>query len=504
MDGDVIFNKDTVSGTTPPSGGQVPPPTVPAESTEIPLNQLPHDLKGRGAPVKPVGPPASGLGPPPPPPGGFPKGLLIKIAIGVVGLIIVLFLIFGVILPLFSRVGSDKEVSLTYWGLWESESTMNVLIRDFEKDHPNIKIKYIKQDPENYSEKLQAQIGSDTGPDIYRYHNTWVPLLKSDLSPLPVSVITPDEFKKFYYPVVPDDLSSSGPIYGVPLGIDTLALFINSEITRDFDPPKDWQDFIKVATSVTVIGGDGKIETAGAALGTMKNVTHAPDIMSMMMIQNGADLYGDVDSEKSKKAIGSAMDFYSTFASGQGKVWDDTLEQSLDAFAHERLAMYFGYSWDIFQIRAMNPDLQFEVHPIPGLPGGRNMTVASYWVEGVSAKSKHQKEAMEFMKYLTKKEALQAFYEASAKTREFGEIYPMPALGDTLKDNKLIYPFAEMAVEAESTYFVSDTFDASIDEQFNNYLSDAYTATIKDGGASGTAVDTLVNGINALKKQYNF
>jgi multiple sugar transport system substrate-binding protein len=490
MDGDVIFNKSSASGSPP------------ADNTEIPLDQLPHDLKGDGPVVKPVEPPPPNA--PPPPPGRLSAGFVVKIIAAVLGIVIVLVLIFSVVIPFFSRGSNDREVTLTWWGLWESDSTMSVLIRDFEKDHPKIKIKYIKQDPQNYSQKLQAQIGSETGPDIYRYHNTWVPMLRSELAPLPESVITPKAFAQLYYPVIPDDLSSEGPIYGVPLGIDTLTLFINPEITRDFSPPADWIAFTEVARGTTVYGSDGKIETAGAALGSMKNVTHAPDIMSMMMVQNGADLYGETGSERSKRAIASALEFYASFSSGENRVWENTLEPSIEAFAKGRLAMYFGYSWDIFQIRALNPDMQFEVHPVPGISGGSDVSVASYWVEGVSAKSKHQQQAMEFMKYLTQKATVQKFYESAAKSREFGEIYPMPSLGVTLKDNQILYPFVQEATDARSTYFVSDTFDAPIDKQMNDYLADAFNAIMEGKMSAASAVDTLVEGIDAVKKQYNF
>lgn len=469
----------------------------PAQGTEIPLNQLPHDLKGQGPVVKPQTPP--------PPPSGFPGGLFLKIGGGIIGVVILLFLIFAVIVPLFTHGGANtKDVTLTYWGLWENENTMDVLIKDFEKDHPHIKIKYIKQDPQKYPDKLVAQIGTPTGPDIFRYHSSWVPMLRSKLLPLPESVIKAKTFSDTYYPVISDDVASYGPIYGIPLDIDTLSLFINREITRDFDVPTNWVDFANVATSVTVVGGDGKIETAGAALGTMDNITHAPDIISMLMVQNGADLYAD-DLSASQNSMSSALDFYTSFANGDSKVWDSSMENSLDAFAHEKLAMYFGYSWDIYQIRQLNPKLQFEVHPVPGLPGDRNMTVASYWVEGVSAKTTHQQEALAFMQYLTKKDTLEKFYSTIAKSREFGELYPMPSLKSRLKDNKLIYPFVSQADKAQSTYFVSDTHDENgINGQMNNYLSDAINAILNENKSSQTAIETLTSGITAVRQQYGF
>ena len=499
MGDNVIFTNKGPEDQKPTNASQSP-----ITSTEIPLNQLPHNLKAQGTPVKPSEP-GKPSGPPPPPGRGFPGGFVVKIIIGLVVIGVLAFLIFGVAVPFFSReTGTEEEASLTYWGLWENENTMNVIIDEFEKNHPNITVQYIKQDPVKYTEKLKAQLGTETGPDIFRFHNTWVPLFKSDLLPLPQEVISAENFKDAYYPVIVDDLASEGPIYGIPLGIDTLALFINPEITRDFDVPKDWDEFSNVASSVTVINGAGEIETAGAALGTLENVNHAPDILSMMMVQGGADLYGEVDSARSQQAMASALEFYRSFARGQARVWDSSLEPSIEAFAKEKLAMYFGYSWDIFQIRSLNPELQFEVHPVPGLAGGESISVASYWVEGVSAKTPHQDAALKFMNFLSKKETLLKLYEAQAKTREFGELYPMTSLQELLAENTLVYPFVSQAENAQSTYFVSDTHDTTINRQMNGYLTGAIKTIIDENTSAETAVETLTNGITTIRQQYDF
>ena len=204
MGDNVIFNNKGPNGEDPKSVSQNP-----ITSTEIPLNQLPHNLKAVGAPVKPSDP-GKPPGGPPPPGRGFPGGLVVKIIIGIVGIAVIAFLIFGVAMPFFSQSSdSEEKASLTYWGLWENENTMNVIIDEFEKDHPNITVNYVKQDPVKYSEKLKAQLGTETGPDIFRFHNTWVPLFKSDLLPLPQEVISAENCKTAYYPVIVDDLAQT-------------------------------------------------------------------------------------------------------------------------------------------------------------------------------------------------------------------------------------------------------------------------------------------------------
>lgn len=376
---------------------------------------------------------------------------------------------------------------------------MRVVLNDFEKQNPQIKVDYVKQDVKQYRSRIITRTENGTGPDVFLFHNTWLPQIISNLLPMPYDVMPKDELQKTFYPVVVNDLTQKGAIYGVPAGIDTLALFINSEMFKQAGiiPPTNWQDFGTAARTLTVKDETGKIKTAGAAMGTFDNITHAPDLISLLMVQNGANIN---DMVETRESIIDALDFYTSFAKDEGRVWDATLDPSLLAFAKGNLAMYFGYSWDIFAIKQLNPQLSFQIVPVPHLPG-RNMTMASYWVNGVNAKSKYQKEALLLIKFLSMKETMQKIFSESSKTRTFGEPYPRIDLADSLKDNSLVYPFITSANDATSSFFASDTFDEGINNQMNAYLGNA-VRSILGNTSLDSVVDTLIQGVNQVLQQY--
>jgi multiple sugar transport system substrate-binding protein len=507
MDENVVFNN--TPGTDPNVGqnpsnassqdaaGVVPNQAASADpsvqqanpqDTSTPLEQGAPDAAVQEAEVVPDGPP--------PRPGG---GLLKKIIIGVVLLVIIIVGLF-VFLP---RGASNKDVKLVWWGLWEEQRVMEPLIEEFQKQHPNITVEYRKQDPKQYREKLTTRVKNGTGPDIFRFHNTWTPMISDLLLPLSTDVITPNEFKKTFYPVMQKDMTLNGAIYGIPLGSDTLGLFINTELFKaaGLEPPRTWDDFVEAAGNLTVKDENGKIQTAGAALGTYGNVTHAPDILSLLFIQQGIDIKKFSTIEEKKKT--DVLEFYTAFAEGEENVWDGTLDESLVFFARGSLAMYIGYSWDIFRIRSINENLAFETYPVPQLVG-RNAGVASYWAEGVSSQSKNKKEALLFMQYLTKKETAQKFYTEAAKTREFGELYARRDLADSLKENKLIYPFVQQLPNASSSYFASDTNDGEggINSASNIYLGNAINSMINDNSSAQTVIETLNSGIDQVFQKY--
>ena len=212
------------------------------------------------------------------------------------------------------------------------------------------------------------------------------------------------------------------------------------------------------------------------------------------MAQNGTNF---TDFANSKSAAAQALEFYVSFAEGEDGTWDSSMDPTLTAFAKGNLAMYFGFSWDIFTIKAMNPDLEFATHPVPNLPNKR-LAIASYWAEGVSAKSQHQKEAMQFMQYLAKKETLQKFYTEASKQRLFGEPYPRSDLAKSLSSNPLVAPFVQQGPYAVSSYFSGDTFDDGINAQMNGYLGNA----VRGNNSSDSSIETLSKGVDQVLTQY--
>lgn len=502
MDENVIFTKkdapsqDTPVTSPPGQPASTPPPGSPREepSPAVPVTSQPVTQVGNEGGSVP--PPAS-----PPPRPSRSSFLSKKTLLVVLGLVLFLgfsFFIFRFASGFLTK-GEKEEVTLTYWGLWEDENVMRSVLSDFEKANPHIKVNYSKKDIKQYRQSVVTQINNGTGPDLFRYHNSWTPLLQNNLLPLTSDVITPDEFKTLYFPVIQRDLVQNGALWGIPLGMDTVALFVNTELFQAAGAPvpQTWNDFIRVAKELTVKDSNGQIRTSGAALGTFDNITHAPDVVSVLLAQNGVNFLQFPSTLTQTK---EALQFYTNFSQGEDSVWDETLDPSRIAFAKGNLAMYFGYSWDIFLIQELNPQLAFTTHQVPSLPG-RSMSVASYWVEGVSSKTKHPEEAMLLMAYLAKKETAQKFYQESAKVRLFGEPYARRDLAETLVSNTLVYPFVVQAETAVSTYFASDTYDDGLNNPLNAYLGNAVRA-MRGNTSSDTAVKTLSEGVTQVLDRY--
>jgi ABC-type glycerol-3-phosphate transport system substrate-binding protein len=218
------------------------------------------------------------------------------------------------------------------------------------------------------------------------------------------------------------------------------------------------------------------------------------------MLQNGADIKDLAGNTKSSAV--DALKFYTSFADGDKAVWDQTLDNSTLAFAKGDLALYFGYSWDIYAIKALNPNLQFQIVKVPTL-AERNNTVASYWSEGVSSRTKKSKEAFEFIDYLSKPETLQKIYQTQSKVRLFGTLYPRRSMAPLLSSNDLVYPFISQADDAQSTYFSSDTYDgdSGMITQMDVYMGNA-VRSVNNNSSADSAIDTLSSGVATVLSQH--
>lgn len=388
----------------------------------------------------------------------------------------------------------NKTVTLTYQGLWEDEDVFEALIQKYEQQNPGIQIKYQQQNSNQYRERLQTDIKQGQGPDIFRFHNTWVPMLQDQLDGAPANIFPASVLKDEFYPVMSDDLVIGNQVVGIPLMYDGLALVYNQAMLRaaNAQPPTDWQQLRNLALQLSV-RDEGRLEQAGVALGTAENIDHAADILGLMMLQNGANPGNPITSNAQ-----TALEFYTIFQRLDGS-WDRTMAQSTLAFANEDVAMILVPSWRLHEIKNMNPNLQFGVAPLPQLSDDK-LTWATYWAEGVNAKSTHKKEAWEFLTWLSQPEQLRQLYSEASKYRSFGELYPRVSMAKEITD-PLLAPYLEDALYARSWYLAGSTHDSGLNDKLIAHYIDAINLMNSKGSAE-TALQSILPGIQQVLSLY--
>lgn len=449
-----------------------------------------------------------------------PKGLNKKLLLISIIILLAIAIIFGGY-SIFNKAKKTGEpITLNYWGIWEDSAVMASAIADYESKNPGVKINYRKNQSDNYRSRLQGRLlktGETTEevPDIFRIHNTWIPMFRSELASVPVQSVTTIGLETDFYNIYKEDLKENGAYKAIPLQYDGLVLFSNKDLldAAGVTIPKSWWGLEGAAKKLTVKDQTGKITVAGAALGATDNIDHWSDVLGLMMKQNGVNLLKN--DEINNKKLQDVLTFYSQFKT-KDQIWDETLPNSTTFFANGKLAFYFGPSWRIFNFEEMNPNLRFEVSAVPQLPTLATTQItaelsdseltnfhwASYWVEGVNNKSKNQKEAWKFLEYLSSKEGLEKMYTAASQIRSFGEIYPRRSMAEQISSNAKIKPFVSNADNATSWYLSSRTEDAGLNDEMIVYFGNAVNSIVQKNSDAATVVPDLKNGVNQLIQKY--
>ncbi|HNV45056.1 MAG TPA: extracellular solute-binding protein [Candidatus Woesebacteria bacterium] len=441
----------------------------------------------------------------------LPKPILILLLLLVVGLIgFVVFRTFfaGGAKPTpvpsgpNQEVGQPKEIiNITYWGLWEDGEILNEVFKDFEAKE-GIRVDYRKQSHRDYRERLEQALISGSGPDVFRYHITWVPMLSSQLAPMPNSVMTSAEYQQTFYPIAYESLQANGGIVGLPLMYDGLALFYNKEMlaNANLPVPTTWSELRGVANQLTVPGNvsirrDDNITQAGLAIGNASNVDHFSDILALLILQNGGD-----PTDPTSQNVVDALTFYTNFIR-QDKVWSNNLPNSTMAFARGEVAMIFAPSWRALEIKQINPELDFAIAPVPQLSNEEKVTWASFWAEGVNKNSSQSEAAWKLLDYLSSPEVLKKFFNSASLVRTFGEIYPRTDMANELSEDELLGAYVADAPFAQSFPMTSFTHDNGLNDQLIQYYADAINAVLA-GTQPDKALQEISSGISQVVQKY--
>lgn len=423
------------------------------------------------------------------------------------GVVLFLLLLFVIFRTIFSGKTSSKPVSLVYWGLWEDKAVLDPLIAAYEQKNPNVKINYQKMNPQSYREKLVSrskaqgtQAGTIEKPDIFRFHNTWLPEIKDVVAPIPPTVMTGDEFDKIFYPIHKKDLKVGNFYYGLPLEIDGLVMVYNQSLFKKAGistVPTTWDDITEIVPKLTVKDQTGNLITSGMALGTAGNVDHFSDIFGLLLLQNG----GSLDKLDQDEAAGALETFRKFNEQPQG-YWSDEMPNSTTAFIQEKVAIIIVPSWEILTIKSANPDIDIKVVPVPVVPGTSLISVSSYWVEGVSRFSSNQLEAWKFLKFLTEKENMTKLYEIESKTRPFGEPYSRVDLASLLVQDPYLGAVMKQANNFISQPLISMTLDNGLNDEIIKYIENAINSTVQ-GVSYKEALNQAKSGIDQVFTKYN-
>jgi multiple sugar transport system substrate-binding protein len=407
---------------------------------------------------------------------------------------------------------ASKPITLTYWRVFDDSDAFDEIIAKYKALHPSITINYRKLRLDEYESELLNALAEDRGPDIFSIQNTWIKKYQSKLAPMPATItmvypvttgtvqkqttyqakttnsISIKEIKDNFVDVVSHDvILDDGKVYGLPLYVDTLAMYYNKDLFNNAGiskVPEYWnKEFLQDVNKLTKQDTKNTITQSGAALGGSSNINRYSDILATLMMQSGATMMSDdgqvsfnnaattASSTSSYGPGADALRFYADFAdpTKESYSWNKDLPNSLDMFMSGNLAIMFSYAYDLPTIKAQAPKLNFSIAKFPQIEGNppTNINFANYWVEVVSKKSSSTDAAWDFVQFITKEENAKLYLEKTKRPTA------LRSLVDTQKTDDEIGVFADQVLTAKSWYQGKDVKAAedAIAEMINNALT---------------------------------
>lgn len=286
--------------------------------------------------------------------------------------------------PSSNQASSGGESNtLTIWRLEGDEKIFEQIVNSFKEQNPNLKVNYRTFSPtDDYEKTVLNALATGEGPDIWEIRNDELPRHKDKLTGTELTAEQFESLKKNYARSIAQEMVSGNKLYGMPIGIDPLVLFVNTEHFSQVgleEFPRTWADIFNAIQKLT-LKAEGLVLRPGLALGTAANIDRASQIVELLMLQFQTqmvdpahrtatfDLYTQQTDTGAFAFPGKdAMRFFASFANPEApyQSWDSTQAYSNQAFLQGNLSMMINYISLVPQLRKLDDKLPFTVGPVP-------------------------------------------------------------------------------------------------------------------------------------------
>ncbi len=303
----------------------------------------------------------------------------------------------------------EGDISFQTWNLRAGfKDYFEGLVKEFEKQNPGVKVKWLDQPAENYADKLSADAGAGTLPDVVNLSpDLAYPLAKAGVLMNMDKEPATSKFKGEYTPEGWKGTAMPGldGSYAFPWYLNTGPLFYNKSLFKKVGldpekPPKTFDDLFTDANKMAKESG-GKIATLAST----------PAIEDMG--RYGVKLMNADSTEftyNEPKGVEFLTKYKELYDSGglDAQALTNTPEKAGQKFLEQKVAMNPGSALDLSNFKKNAPSLykNLGITDAPNNNGKPNMYVMGL---AVNNQSKHKAAAIAFAHFVTDKKNQEAF-----------------------------------------------------------------------------------------------
>ncbi|MFI9723405.1 ABC transporter substrate-binding protein [Streptomyces sp. NPDC052396] len=282
------------------------------------------------------------------------------------------------------------------------------LIRDFQRENPDVKIKWLDQPADNYADKLSADAAAGTLPDVVNVTpDLAYPLAKAGVLMNLDQEKAAARFKDEYTPESwqGNSLPGLNGSYAFPWYLNTGPLFYNKKLFRDSGldpdrPPHSYAELFAVANAISH-GSGGKVATLGGIPSIEDFGRYGVPLMNARAT---AFTYND---PKGAELVSKYKELYRS-GGLDPQALTNTPDKVGQKFLEQKVAMNPGSAHDLANFRKNAPTLYRDlgITDAPNNNGKPNMYVMGL---AVNSHSGHKAAAVAFAHFVTDRRNQEAF-----------------------------------------------------------------------------------------------
>ena len=350
----------------------------------------------------------------------------------------------------------SKAIVLKIWTT-EEEGYFKALGREFLSalQDSRVSVKVVKFiDDEELHRFLLDKMADGSGPDIIYTKGDWIARNTKKLVPRENDEsFTVELFKNAFVRASHDTLLVEDKIWGVPFGVDSLALFYNEEHIAERLPDRNmpgrtWKEIQEDSEFLSKTDNSfGRFASSAIAMGRFDNIFYGFEILENIMFQMGTEFFTEDGTQTlfaktmasgsfgQRENIGEeALKFFMSFADERFKhySWSEFLVEfdsdlkNFETFLTGDVSMVFGYSTDFQKIEAWQASLKkagkrsiskknIRVTYFPQVEnpkeGGSQKVIGKVYALAVPRGTGNDDFAWRFLKFAVRKENMQSFFK---------------------------------------------------------------------------------------------
>lgn len=292
--------------------------------------------------------------------------------------IFIVFIIAGVAAFATFKGESTKNQlpQITVWGTIP-QNTFSQLVREINLTRQNpISVNYVEVTETGFTQQFVEALARGQGPDAVLIPQDLIIKNRDKFTEVPFTAFPERTYRDMFTQQAELYLTTTGTI-AIPFMVDPLVMYWNRDIFTNASIaryPKYWDEVAALVPTFTQKDVNSNVRRTTIALGEFRNVQNAREILGTLFLQAGnpvtAYLQGSLQSvlgKNNNQAAQAAVEYFTSFSnpSHANYSWNRSLTSSKNYFLGGASAIYLGFASELQDIKQKNPNLNFDVAPLP-------------------------------------------------------------------------------------------------------------------------------------------